>query len=189
MTTEDIKKALECYLDAECYKCPLLKDSECRTNLVSAIIDLIDRKQAEIERLNKEVETEIDKLNAEKNDVMYYKDQIKSEAIKEFEEKSEKILIELYEKYHKIANKPKKETDMFYLFYQGRAEAIWECITANRNLVKEMTTEYFNRNEGLVDKIATFLEREENWIALKHCWIYSGRSEDLRKLLRQALQG
>ena len=27
-------------------------------------------------------------------------------------------------------------TDMFY---QGRAEAIWECITINRNLVKEMT--------------------------------------------------
>lgn len=45
----------------------------------------IERQQAEIERLNKEVETEIDKLNAEKNDVMYYKDHIKSEAIKEFE--------------------------------------------------------------------------------------------------------
>lgn len=43
-----------------------------------------DNAQAEIKRLNKEVETEIDKLNAEKNDVMYYKDQIKSEAIKEF---------------------------------------------------------------------------------------------------------
>lgn len=60
------------------------------------------------------------------------------EAIKELEKKSENRLIELYEKYHEIANKPKKEKDMFY---QGRAEAIWECITINRNFVKEMVGE------------------------------------------------
>ena len=60
----------------------------------------------------------------------------KSEAIKEFEKKSENILIGLYEEYHKIANKPKEETDMFF---QGRAEAIWECINTNRNVAKELT--------------------------------------------------
>ena len=63
---------------------------------------------------------------------------LKAEAYKEFERKSEKRLIELYEKYHKIANKPWRETDMFY---QGRAEAIWECISTNRDIVKEMMGE------------------------------------------------
>ena len=41
--------------------------------------------------------------------------------------------------------------------------------------------------EALVDKIASFFEREENWTALKYCWLENDRSEDLRKLLRAAL--
>ena len=58
-------------------------------------------------------------------------------GMKEFEKKSEEILIEKYEKYHLIGNARLKEgVDMFY---QGKAEAIWECIGVNRNLVKEMT--------------------------------------------------
>lgn len=54
-TDEEIKKALVCCLDAECYKCPLLKDNECRSNSVSAILDLINRQQAEIERYRQTV--------------------------------------------------------------------------------------------------------------------------------------
>lgn len=64
----------------------------------------------------------------------------KSDARKEFAEKSEKILIEKYKKYHLIANNTqlKEGVDMFY---QGRAEAIWECIDINRNLLAEMDDE------------------------------------------------
>lgn len=46
----------------------------------------VESLQAENEQFDKKVETEIDKLNAEKNDVMYHKDQIKAESYKEFAE-------------------------------------------------------------------------------------------------------
>lgn len=41
----------------------------------------------------------------------------------------------------------------------------------------------------LVDKIATFFEKEENWRALQNCWIENDYSEELRKLLQKALKG
>jgi hypothetical protein len=47
---------------------------------------------------------------------------------------------------------------------------------------------YFNKDE-LVDKIASFFEKEENWTVLKACWLENDRSEDLRKLLHEALKG
>ena len=40
-----------------------------------------------------------------------------------------------------------------------------------------------------VDKIASFFEQEENWIALKNCWLENYRSDDLRKLLARAIKG
>lgn len=43
--------------------------------------------------------------------------------------------------------------------------------------------------EEIVDKIASFLEKEENWLELRNCWLLNDRSEDLRKLLRMALNG
>jgi uncharacterized protein (UPF0335 family) len=100
----------------------------------------IKKLQSKIERLQSE-KAKLHKL------IPKMIKEAKSEAIKEFQHKSESILIELYEEYHRIANKPnnawfkrftKEENEMFY---QGRAEAIWECITTNRNLVKEMVGE------------------------------------------------
>lgn len=41
--------------------------------------------------------------------------------------------------------------------------------------------------EMLVDKIASFLEQEENWTSLKSAWMLNGRSETLRNLLQKAL--
>ena len=42
---------------------------------------------------------------------------------------------------------------------------------------------------GLVDKIASYLEREENWVRLKHrCWLIGDRSDELRELLTEALK-
>lgn len=42
--------------------------------------------------------------------------------------------------------------------------------------------------EMLVDKIASFLEQEKHWHVLKNAWLISGKSEDLRNLLRKALE-
>ena len=61
-----------------------------RCNLSETDKDCIEAVFKEFERLKAEFETEIDKLNAEKNDVMYYKDQIKAEAVKEFAERLKK---------------------------------------------------------------------------------------------------
>lgn len=41
--------------------------------------------------------------------------------------------------------------------------------------------------EPLVDKIASFLEQDDNWEELKHAWKWGEKSEDLRNLLRRAL--
>ena len=41
----------------------------------------------------------------------------------------------------------------------------------------------------LVDKIAGYLEQEENWARLKHrCWLIGDRSDELRALLYEALK-
>ena len=40
----------------------------------------------------------------------------------------------------------------------------------------------------LVDKIASFFEREENWSMLKGCWLENGKSNCFRKLLHEALK-
>ena len=40
----------------------------------------------------------------------------------------------------------------------------------------------------VVDKIAGYFEKETNWLALRSCWLNNDRSEDLRKLLKKALE-
>lgn len=40
----------------------------------------------------------------------------------------------------------------------------------------------------LADRIASFLERDGNWETLKACWLIDGRSDELRKLLHQAME-
>lgn len=42
--------------------------------------------------------------------------------------------------------------------------------------------------DELVDKIASFFEREANWKALKNCWLENDKSDDLRRLLRKAIK-
>lgn len=42
-------------------------------------------------------------------------------------------------------------------------------------------------NNDLIDKVASFFEREDNWKALKNCWIEDNKSDDLRTLLRKAI--
>lgn len=53
----------------------------------------------------------------------------------------------------------------------------------------ELIDKAFNKTPAvdLIDKIASFFEREENWVALKNCWLENDRSDDLRKLLYKTL--
>ena len=41
----------------------------------------------------------------------------------------------------------------------------------------------------LIDKIASYLERDGNWETLKACWKADGRSDELRELLHRAAKG
>lgn len=42
--------------------------------------------------------------------------------------------------------------------------------------------------QAIINDIAEYLERPENWRRLKDCWIVNGRSDDLRQLLKEALE-
>lgn len=53
MTDEEIKKALVCCLVYECKSCPIIRFHDCRIMLKNETISLLNRQQAEIERLQK----------------------------------------------------------------------------------------------------------------------------------------
>ena len=63
---EDIKKALECCLEPrhDCSDCLLEKEVYCTSLLHKNILDLINRQQAEIERLQKKYDRAMDNLKA-----------------------------------------------------------------------------------------------------------------------------
>jgi hypothetical protein len=58
MTDNEIKKALECCVEGKCQLCPLYDNDtiadNCPTGLLKLCLDLINRKQAESERLRAE---------------------------------------------------------------------------------------------------------------------------------------
>lgn len=111
MTDNEIMKALECCKDADCLNCPRLAEELCfglGSNLVSCVLDLINRQKEEIEHYKKAffnsqnifsdqalenecMKAEIDSMKEKLKLYSYYKEpfvkQIKSEAIKEFAEK------------------------------------------------------------------------------------------------------
>lgn len=45
-----------------------------------------------------------------------------------------------------------------------------------------------NQQEQMFEKIATFFEKEENWNEMKECWRCNGRSNDFRKILKEAME-
>ena len=81
MTDEQIIKALDCCINAECQICPLYDNDaiaeNCPTGLLKLCANLINRQKAEIERLQK----------AKADDVSLAYKLAKSEAIKEFAER------------------------------------------------------------------------------------------------------
>lgn len=79
MSDNEIKKALECCTDFKCENCPCEDNSEftCTEILMEDALDLINRQQAEIERLQKLLDDKCDKCIARD----------RAEAIKEFADK------------------------------------------------------------------------------------------------------
>ena len=73
---------------------------------------------------------------------------------------------------------------------KGRTKCNWHLSVMNRT--SNLQSKIYRFKNGalitiLVDKIASFFETENNWTALKQCWLENECSEDLRKLLTKAL--
>lgn len=83
-TDSEIKKALECCVGdndgKNCFDCPLWEIDDCQEQLLLDTLDIINRLQAEIERLKADVRFSV-YLGYETTN------QIKAEAIKEFAKK------------------------------------------------------------------------------------------------------
>lgn len=102
LTDAEIKKALECCSKAQCEQdcvvlgCPYYLEEQCSNKIVVDALDLINRKDAKIERLMKEqVEKELFEGNhySFHNGKLYAipkteEKQMKSEAYKEFADKA-----------------------------------------------------------------------------------------------------
>lgn len=102
-TDEQIIKALECcstdVRENPCPKCAFYNKHRCSTLMLNAVSDLINRQNAEIERLKRIID-EKDKeiLGLQKRiifwreDLNYQPEKIKSEAIKEFAERLKRCI-------------------------------------------------------------------------------------------------
>lgn len=97
MTDKQIMQALNCCTSKSisCQKCPLLSKSKCERELIQYSFELINRQQAEIQRLESLVKTqgiEIDELNEFANERLdkfteRYDRNLRAEVIKEFAER------------------------------------------------------------------------------------------------------
>jgi hypothetical protein len=95
MTESEIMKALECCKKDDCDNCP--NDfGNCYSNLANDAISLINRKNAEIERLQEyhdEMEEAIYAFREDHAKVKFFKSEIRAEAIKEFTQRVRKYLL------------------------------------------------------------------------------------------------
>lgn len=66
-------------------------------------------------------------------------------------------------------------------------EAMLNCYGVIQNFLTTHA-DYDINVEAEVNKIACFFEKEENWKAMKNCWLEDGYSKDLRELLKLALK-
>lgn len=94
MTDQEIKKALECCVNwgstTSCADCPLCNTGCIHFSKLKETLALINRQQAEIERLNAKLEKWLDKNNEKNIEIVksnHKLQAVKSEAIKEFAEK------------------------------------------------------------------------------------------------------
>ena len=116
MTDEQIIKALECCKDpmASCDECFLVNaDRSCERTLMGNALDLINRQKAEIERLNKVLETNIvfcgSRANGKSSRILGLVEDsiamIQEDAIKEFAEECRRLAFDrLYISIDEINN-------------------------------------------------------------------------------------
>lgn len=119
-TDEEIIKALECcFIEQQCNYCPLYKEhsADCLDTVLKNAHALITRQQAEIDRLNKEIQITKDAYTMLQTKIEI----IKSEAVKEFAEKL-------------------KEKSFKAIRNYGLTKDVVEVSTIN-NLLKEMVGE------------------------------------------------
>ena len=83
MTNYEIIKALKCCGRESCFGCPYHGKCHQGNPMIKDALDLINRQQAEIDRLNKEIQITKDAYTMLQTKIKI----IKSEAIKEFAEK------------------------------------------------------------------------------------------------------
>ena len=95
MTAKEITTALECCKKDDCDNCP--NDfGNCYANLAGCSLDLISRKQAEIEALKIENQA----LRSAANSYKIHYDEARAEAVKEFAERLKARIIEDFLKYN-----------------------------------------------------------------------------------------
>lgn len=84
LTDLEIKKAIECHHDLDCDSCPLKKAGYCTRQLMELVLDLINRIQAENERLKNTLDDALDRqpLLVERSEKY-----AKAQAYKEFAER------------------------------------------------------------------------------------------------------
>ena len=117
---DEIIKALECCIkDIGCDNCPLFAKDSCFVVCEKEILDLIKRKDAEIEELRKGFTADADYFASE------YDTKIKTEAIKEFAER-------LTDRISENLNRSSDNLD-------GDNYFITDVYTDIDNLAKEMT--------------------------------------------------
>lgn len=71
--------------------------------------------------------------------------------------------------------------------YSPEALVLFERIGTDQE-TKSAALPINEAKEQLFESVVAYLERPENWIKLKDCYLINDRSDDLRKLLTEALR-
>ena len=128
-TDKEIVKALECCNNCDCGGCPCLAESGCKDIDYAEILDLINRLQAENERLRANEEMAEGYADA-------LEERAKAEARKEFAERLKEIMCQDNEIYIACAKNMLSKD-----FQRGYEEKNDDVIKHIDNLLKEMESE------------------------------------------------
>lgn len=152
MSDEEIKKCLECCISLSCEGCPLKNNHGCLTISDENALALINRQQAEIERLKWEkdhFEFKVDDLNGKLEKFKEYRD-IKNGA---YEREIEKLQAVIDDLKHEIRNleceKGQLEGTIDFLVAEAKSEAIKEFAEKLINKL-DATHDMVNLNQKIV---------------------------------------
>ncbi len=146
MTDNEIIKALECCTDdsngvTRCERCPYQTTDldYCIDDLLEQALDLINRQQAKIERLNGELITE---KTRRENAVNAYHE-AKAEAIKEFAERLHTEILQALESNYRARAERERKTfnfaeDVLWSYCSGKVHCLDGLKRFVNDLVKEM---------------------------------------------------